>query len=408
MAKIYTVILAGGRGSRLPIAGSTPKQFAPKFNGLTFSQGIVQETTSAIKAAHTFVVVTTEEQRELAIAQLTQFGVPSTNILVLDPHYGYVAVMAAAADYIRSIDEDGVIFISPSDQHIVGREDFSKTILAACGRASQDEPVLVGVKVADANIVGGCGNVMYDVSETDSFHKIIDFIEKPLKNGGPERVRQILLDDNTVVNTGFYAVKAKQFCEEYPMEEINQMLKEFYESNSDKTDLGLDPTEMVKKLNMKMLIGHFEWKDCGTLSAYYDIQKKTPNHRNASIGDVTRYKCLDSMFVSSTSGVHIYATNIKDKTAILAFMTKQGYLDIAVINMEMSQSVGHVTDFFELGTAMSYSLKSRNCFVMPSNISEHTRVAFLGVQNIYVCPNRLDDGDINVIVSANGECIYSE
>ena len=97
--KPYAVILAGGRGSRLPIAGSTPKQFAPKFNDVTFVQDVVKMITDgAIKPARTIIVVTNEEQRNLAISQLTPLHVPSTNVVMFDPHLGYVAVMAAAAD----------------------------------------------------------------------------------------------------------------------------------------------------------------------------------------------------------------------------------------------------------------------------------------------------------------------
>ena len=32
VTKPFAIVLAGGRGSRLPIAGSIPKQFAPKFD----------------------------------------------------------------------------------------------------------------------------------------------------------------------------------------------------------------------------------------------------------------------------------------------------------------------------------------------------------------------------------------
>ena len=409
--KPYAVVLAGGRGSRLPIAGSIPKQFAPKFDGITFVQDVVSMITAgAVKPARVIVVVTNDEQKELAISQLTAYHVPTTNIMKYDPHLGYVAVMAAAADDIRQHDPDAVIFFSPSDQHIVGERAFTYAIKAACEEAANGNPVLVGVKVADANIVGGCGNAQYDATAEGPFYEIQSFIEKPFKKGGEELVKKILRDDNTAVNTGFYAVRADAFCKAYPHADIQAALTRYYEEDhGNKVDLGLDPTEMVKKLGMKMMIGEFEWKDCGTLLEYYTIQpKKTPNHKNASIGQVTRHECRDSLFVSSTKGVHIYASYIKNGIAILTSVTEEGELHVAVINMAMSQLVGGITDFFESGTAMSYSLKNRNCMIMPSNLSDHTRVAFLGVQNIFVFSNRLEDGDINVNVSANGECIYDE
>jgi mannose-1-phosphate guanylyltransferase len=256
--KPYAIVLAGGRGSRLPIAGSTPKQFAPKFNGVTFVQDVIKMITyDVIKPSRVIVVVTNDEMKDFAIEQLTPYKVPSTNVVMFDPHLGYVAVMAAAADYISKIEPKAVAFITPSDSHIEGQEELTNAICTACNEANNGRSILVGAKVADANIVGGCGNAQYDSSEEGPFYEILDFIEKPAKFG-PDRVKQILMDDNTVVNTGLYAVRVDKFCKVYPMEKINELLKKYYDEGSEKTDLGLDPTDMVKKLNMKLLSGGFE------------------------------------------------------------------------------------------------------------------------------------------------------
>ena len=164
---------------------------------------------------------------------------------------------------------------------------------------------------------------------------------------------------------------------------------------------------MVKKLNMKLLIGGFEWKDCGTLDAYYKIQNVTPNHRNASIGQIYRYECLDGLFVCATKGVRMYTSYLKGGIAAIAYMTPEGGVNVAVINMKESQRVGEITDYLESGDAIQYQLSAINNTVVPSNLSKVTKVAFLGVQNIFVFVNRLENGDINVNISANGECIYS-
>lgn len=402
----WAIVLAGGRGSRLPIAESIPKQFAPKFNDCTFVQDIVTNVSKVIKPNRIIIVVTNDEQAELATKQLTPLGVPSTNIVKFDPAYGYVAVMAMACAYVMSIDEDATVFISPSDQHVVGIEKFVADVELATEYAKKGESVLLGVKVADANIVGGCGNAAYDASQAGPVYDIEEFIEKPLKKHGMEFVKNMLIADNTVVNTGFYALKAKTLCEQYPAKQMEELLDKFYAEGSDATDLGLNPENMMKALNMKLIVGGFNWADCGILAAYYDIQRKTPNHHNASIGEVSRFDCLDSLFVSSTNGIHIYATGIKDGLAVVAYATKAGGINVAVMNMAASQEVGKVTDFFEKGERASYAYNSENCVIMPSNLSKSCKYAFLEVQNIYVFVNRLDNGDINVNVSSSGNCIH--
>jgi hypothetical protein len=90
-------------------------------------------------------------------------------------------------------------------------------------------------------------------------------------------------------------------------------------------------------------------------------------------------------------------------------MGADGSPNIAVVNMARSQEVNKITDFFERSVrATSYSAHSRNNIIMPSNLSESAKVAFLGVQNVHVMINRLDDGSININVSANGECLYND
>lgn len=407
----YAAVLAGGRGSRLPIAGSTPKQFAPKFNGVTFIQDIDRMISKAIKPSRNFTVVTSEEQEDYAKQQLAPIGIPTTNTILKHPKYGYVLVMAKSAHEIDKIDPDAILFISPSDQHIVGEEEFAEDIRIVTEYVRKTgKAVLLGVKVTDANIVGGCGNAVYDNTQEGPFYKIEKFIEKPLKKAktpeeGMKAVKQLLLADNSVVNTGFYALPARLLCEAYPEAEIDAMLEDLLENHPEETDIGINPEEMMQKLNMELYIGNFRWADCGTLAAYYSIQKRTPNHGNASIGEISRFNCRDSLFVSSTEGIHMYASNIRGGIACIAFASRSGGIDVAVVNMKESQEVGKVTDFFEKGERASYSYNSENCLVMPSNVSESCKVAFLGVKNIFVYINRLDNGDINVNISANGECI---
>ncbi|MDO4729938.1 MAG: hypothetical protein Q4A96_01940, partial [Candidatus Saccharibacteria bacterium] len=206
--------------------------------------------------------------------------------------------------------------------------------------------------------------------------------------------------------TGFYALPAKAMRNQSPAREMKAHLEKYYEEHSEATALGLNPENMMKGLGMKLIVGNFGWADCGTLAAYYNIQRRTPNHNNASLGEVSRFECRDSLFVSSTKGIHIYGTGIKDGLAVVAFATKEGGINVAVMNMAESQEVGKVTDFFERSERASYSYNSENCIIMPSNLSASCKYAFLGVQNIYVFVNRLDDGNINVNVSANGKCVH--
>jgi mannose-1-phosphate guanylyltransferase len=132
----------------LPIAGETPKQFAPKFNDVTFVQDIEEMIAKAgFKPSRIIVVVTNEKQKKFAEEQLGPKGVPSTNIVEFDPHYGYVAVQAKAVAYVAQHDPEAICFLSPSDQSITGQDRFNEAIDIAYQYAEEGIPVQIGDEV---------------------------------------------------------------------------------------------------------------------------------------------------------------------------------------------------------------------------------------------------------------------
>lgn len=411
----YGLVLAGGRGSRLPIAGDIPKQFCPMDGEKTFIQGTCQNLIDiGLKPANIVVIVTNKSQRNHAERQLVDMGIIKSNIILISPHWGYVGCMVYGANYIREIAGKNVTIINtPSDQYISGTEKYQKAIGDACYNAYNGKPTMIGVKISDNNIVGGCGNAKYDTSADGPCYPVLSFIEKPgklrrgeSKKDAEKRVAKILNADDTAVNTGINVWTADQILEALPFEMVEEMHEKLLERQPKISDVvDIDTDKMVEALKgIELVIGRFEWKDCGTLAAYYSIQKTTPNHRNASIGNVYRSNCRDSLFVSNNEGMAIYATNIQGCAIIVNVSGND--INVACINLAYSQDAGSITDYFESGQRENFSLKSNANMLVPSNISETVRAAFLGVQNVYIIVNRLADGNINVIVSANGECQY--
>lgn len=410
-----SIVLAGGRGSRLPIAGDIPKQFCPMDDKKTFVQGTVQNLIDVgLKPSNIVVIVTNEMQKKLAEQQLVGMGVIKSNIILISPHWGYVGCMVYGANYLREITgKNPVIVNTPSDQYISGINEYEDAIQLAYQNAQNGKPTMIGVKISDNNIVGGCGNARYDSALDGPYYPVLEFVEKPgtvrsgeTKEDAEKRVARILNDDNTAVNTGINVWTADQILEALPFEEVNEMHEALLKTNPKISDTVRISTDMmVERLRgIELVIGRFIWKDCGTLAAYYSIQKVTPNHLNASIGNVYRSGCRESLFVANDQGMTIYATNIKGCAIIVN--VSEGDINVACINLAYSQDAGKITDYFESDERENFSMKSNGNMLIPSNISNTVRAAFLGVQNIYIFVNRLYDGNINVLVSANGECRY--
>ena len=410
------VILAGGLGSRM-CASSVPKPFMQKLPGITCIQDICKLNIEAgFDASDIYVVVCTKEQAELAKAQLKTIGVPYANILMFDPHFGYVAVMSEAATAVQELFGDCNVFICPSDQHVGNREAYMLTVenMHKVVTATS-QPCCAGVRIVDENQITALGNSKYDRLKKDEngSYQIEEFFEKPSLT----KAKELLRDGNSLASTGFYMIPAKQLTDAYPHKEMLEKLERFLAEGSTDADLKLSVKEFILKLNFRVVCMNADWSDIGSLPELYEIQRKTPNHRNATIGDSYRYQCLDSFFVTDVAGLRIYGTNIVNAT-VLSNTRNKDKLCIGVISFAASQLAGIMSKIFE-GKELTEAEKNaytilsgeyRNCRVCTTNISHDCIVVTMGVQNVTITANRLNDGDINIIAGCDNQetCIDEE
>ena len=139
-SNLWTAIIAGGQGTRLfPISHpSCPKQFCELDERNTFIQAVIENFTFlGVKPTHIVVVVTSENQMELAKKQCLPRGVLSQNIIEVSPKLGYAGSMIKATEYIYELDPNAVVINTPADQYVVPDFEFRATIESAVNEANQ-------------------------------------------------------------------------------------------------------------------------------------------------------------------------------------------------------------------------------------------------------------------------------
>lgn len=384
---VYLLVIAGGQGTRLfPIShASCPKQFCRLDDNDTFIQATVKRFVRlGVKLTNVIVIVTNQNQQELAEEQLVPMGILSQNIRLIKPTYDYAGAMIKGAGFIAKLSSNPVIINTPSDQHIIANEGFANSIAVAIESARVGNPTIIGVKTTDLNTVRGCGHARFDTSEDTECRKVVGFIEKPSE----VEADKIMRSGDTACNTGINVWNSRT---------VLMAAKSLDVENGVKTD-ALMATFGDK---LRVIAGDFGWYDCGTLKALYQISQKTPNHRNANLGDgmVSREDCRRSLFWAA-EGYSLHAIGVRDSAVVVN--TIEGQTVVAVVAFDSSQKVKELADDF-LGEKLlmnNFSLDANNNNVARSNIDDLT-VVFMGVSNHVVAAVKNSADEIVVVVSNN-------
>ena len=381
---VWVAIIAGGQGTRLfPISHTNrPKQFCRLDKRNTFIQAVIENFTGlGIKPTHIVVVTTSEHQMELAKEQVLPRGVLSQNILEISPSFGYAGAMVKAAEFISMLDPEAIVINTPSDQFLVADEDFGSTIDAAIEAAKASQPVIIGVKVNDLVTAMGCGHALYEEAEAPCF-PVTGFVEKPKR----EEADRIMRQGNSACNTGINVWRASTVLS--ATEGIRLV--------------GLATDDFMKLLGeLKIAVGNFEWHDCGTLKSLYEVSKKTPNHKNASLGNGSfeRNNCRGSLLYASR-GMELRVTGAKDDAVIFTIINEKPI--IVVAKLAESQRIKDLAEDYSRHEAFltdDFSFGARNNVVLGSNVSDELIVGFVGVENYAVYVHKRSDGTLEAAVS---------
>ena len=386
---LYLAVIAGGRGTRLfPHShDGKPKQFCQLDAEHTFIQATVERFLDlGVRPTNSVIVTTNSNQGKLANDQLDRYGILSQNIIEIPFEYGYAGAMIEAAKFISRFDQNATIINTPSDHYIVANEIFS-TVITQAIKNSLRTPTLVGVKTSNLATTMECGNAIYDPRGNSLCKTVTGFEEKPDETTADRLMRE----DRSAVNTGI------NIWTLHDIMEASAMLYNGYRGLSTDRLMNLFP-------RLDVAIGRFTWHDCGTLQALYEISKKTPHHKNASLGggEVYRFNCLRSLFIT-VEGIILVVAGARDIAVVTNIIESRPVVTIYPLNE--TQRIRLLAEDYRLHSDFlnpEFIAGTRNNYVNYTSISSEVSVGFVGVHDYSVTATKNRDDNTVIIVSNNG------
>lgn len=317
MATVFSVILAGGSGSRLwPLSRATyPKQMFKLEDDYTLFQQTFLRVASVIDDKNIITCANMKHasaiKEQLKVLQ-EKFSRQTEYKLITEPLVKNTApALALSVKYAQSLmlsKRSPIILAVPSDHIIPNREEFAQIIEK-------------GIKLAEAGYIVSFSKITDEIDENFGYIKarknakieeisqealkVTKFIEKPSTKDAKAELKGKLY-----INTGIYMFSAETYLEELKKFEpklytaiTNQKIEKSIPSMPLSTyeeisDISVDYAIMEKSKKMVTIPFNTEWKDIGSWDAIYEIAQKDENG-NYFVGKTLDIDSENSMVYST-------------------------------------------------------------------------------------------------------------
>lgn len=318
MSGLYSIILAGGQGSRLwPLSREmSPKQMFKINNEFSLFQqtflklaGIVDDkniiTTTNVKYV-------SDVKEQLNVLK-EKFSRKRPYQVLSEPISRNTApAIALGTKYISdkySQFSQPVIIAAPSDQIIYNREDFVNIIEKGVKLAQNGYIVSFVTETKEINENFGYVKLrkvpkIYEIEP--SALKVTEFTEKPSKKKQLEKLK-----GKFYINSGIYMFtpqtlfsELKKYSPEIYKIIINEKIEDSIPSVSLSTyqnmpDISIDYAIMEKTNKLAAIILDTKWKDIGSWDTIYELLNKDKSG-NVTEGNVIKSECTNSMIYSTS------------------------------------------------------------------------------------------------------------
>jgi len=314
MNKLYTLIMAGGSGTRFwPRSKNVrPKQYLNIFGDDSLLQDTIGRFATFTEKENIYIV-SSATQAEVLEKQASML--PKENLIYEPVGKNTLPCIGLAAMYAEKEDPEGIMVVSPSDHLIQNNELFKDTVLAAIKIADErDGIVTIGITPSYPATGYGYVQTAEDITGEEKIRqfKVERFVEKPSE----EVATGYLNQGGFFWNSGLFVFKVSVFLDavekfapalyadlrkiqvdlgkpEYP-----QTLDTIYRAvESISVDYGI----MEHAQNIYLVEGNFDWNDLGSWESVYLTDKKDENG-NAGAGEAILLDTKNS-YVYSDEGL---------------------------------------------------------------------------------------------------------
>jgi len=371
---MYTIILAGGFGTRLfPLSRSSyPKQFIPLFGELSLFQKAVLRASRFSKPEEIFVV-TNDTHKFLVNDQLNQINI-HCNVLEEPCGKNTLPAITYASLKIYENDKEAVILVLSSDQLLDETEAYTKAINAA-EKLTKEYIVTFGVVPTSPHT--GYGYI-HPGKKLDDGYIVESFVEKPDKHTAEK-----YLKEGYMWNAGIFCFSANLFlkeCRMYSPEVIDAFSHDIITAYKRTPKISIDYGLLEKTSKVAVVPLSTAWNDLGSFEALYSVSNKD-DEGNVVNGEYITPDGKNNIIISdkliSTIGISDMA--IIDTADVLMICPKNQTQKIGEITELLRQKndervVTHTTVHRPWGT---YTIlqRGKNFLIKKLTVSPHKRLS---------------------------------
>ena len=281
---IINVILSGGVGSRLwPLSRkSRPKQYIPFFENRTLFQMCIERNSTVVDK---LMVVGSIDNYKLSRIDFNKCAITDYMEIIEAAPRNTAASIAFAA---FAAEPDDVLFVTPSDHIISGKESYEKVIGESIKLANEGYIVTFGA-------IPTKPETGYGYIEFDKDYNVLSFKEKPDHN----KALEYISSKSYLWNSGMFCFKASVY-----LEELEKYAPEVYKTSKmaiDKIDanflpiketmeipsISVDYAVMEHSKKIKVVPFDFDWNDLGSFESIWEYMEKNasePFGKNLVLG----------------------------------------------------------------------------------------------------------------------------
>lgn len=307
MSKIYCLIMAGGKGTRLwpESTESKPKQYLSLVGDSTLLEQTIHRFGDIVEKDNRYIV-TTIDQQELALH--SSKNKINDNGLILEPsgrNTGPCILLSLSHLEKMGAGEDDVIAVMPSDHVILDTNGFKKSFVQAVKLSEESNTITtIGIRPHFPHTGYGYIKKGDDVGEGAM---VSEFREKP----DFETAKAYLATGNYLWNAGMFMAKLSVFKREFALhapemfsfydkllkETDHKKISEIYENiPKDSIDYAI----MEKSKTVTTIPASFDWNDLGSWEALEAVIEK--ENDNTIVG-------ANEVFTKDSKGNVIFAPN---------------------------------------------------------------------------------------------------
>lgn len=212
--ELYSVIMAGGAGSRLwPLStAEKPKPLLEVSPGKTLLT-LTLERISRLSPVDKILLVVTEEMKD-PLLQALPANFPKENILIEPVGKNTAPCAALAAHTIHQRDPDAIMGLFPADHYIQNTDHLADCLITATQLARETgEFILLGLKPQKPSSEYGYILLKERIRESSNGIPVYlshGFLEKPDK----QRAETLISEDKALWNSGIYVTSVRRLLQE--------------------------------------------------------------------------------------------------------------------------------------------------------------------------------------------------